>query len=210
MNNKYECFAVRHREMSLIPETNAKIQQLNNVDKFILLLLGAKNYEYVPGPLHLQKEMFLLQNLFTKLADDTDYEPYFLGPHSEIVADEVEQLASSNLIMAEAKKLELTLEGKQIFDVLRTKSSSKEIQKIEKFKELLNDMTHDELLAFTYFSYPSPEELEKESVEYKYLLPRRKQLALTLYQKNKISAQKAAQIAGEYLEDFIEELKNVK
>ena len=39
--------------MSLIPETNAKIQQLNNVDKFILLLLGVKNYEYVPEPLYL-------------------------------------------------------------------------------------------------------------------------------------------------------------
>lgn len=196
--------------MSLIPEIDAKIQQLNYVDRFILLLLGAKNYEYVPGPLHLQKEMFLLQNLFTELADETDYEPYFLGPHSEIVADETEQLASSGLIMAGSGKLELTSEGKQVFNILKTKSNSKEIRKIEEFKELLNNMTHDELLAFTYFSYPSPEELEKESIEYKNLLPKRKQLALSLCQKNKISAQKAAQIAGEYLEDFLEELKNVK
>ena len=105
--------------------------------------------------------------------------------------------------MTKPGKLELTMEGKQIFDVLKTKSSNKVIQKIEEFKELLNDMTHDELLAFTYFSYPSPEDLEKESIEYKHILTKRKQLALTLYQKKKISVQKAAQISGEYLEDLL-------
>lgn len=196
--------------MSLVPEINAKIQQLNHVDRFILLLLGAKNYECVPGSLYLQKEMFLLQNLFTKLSDETDYEPYLLGPYSEIVADEMEQLVSSRLIMAGAGKFELTLEGRQIFDVLKMESSNKEIQKIEEFKELLNDMTRDEILAFVYFSHSLTEELEPEPIEYKNLLSKRKQIALSLYQKNKISAQKASQIAGIHLEDFLEELKNVK
>ena len=73
--------------------------------------------------------MFLPQNLFTELADETDYEPHFLGSHSEIVADKVAQLVSSDLIMTKAGKLELTMEGKQIFDVLKTKSSNKVIQK---------------------------------------------------------------------------------
>ena len=80
--------------MSMI---NEKIEQLNYVDKFILLLLGAKNSESIPGPIHLQKEMYVLQNLFTELADETDYEPYFLGPYSEIVANEAEHLNDSDL-----------------------------------------------------------------------------------------------------------------
>ena len=192
--------------MSMI---NEKIEQLNDVDRFILLLLGAKNSESVPGPMHLQKEMYLLQKVFPKLADETNYEPDFLGPYSEIVADEAEQLAASGLIRAELGKLELISDGKEAFNILKKRSSKEEIQKTEEFKEFLNDLTKGEILAFIYFSYPSQDELEKESIEYKDLLPKRRNLAMSMYQKGKISAQKAAQIAGEYLEDFLKELRNV-
>lgn len=188
---------------------NEKIEQLNYVDQFILLLLGAKNSESIPGPIHLQKEMYVLQNLFTELADETDYEPYFLGPYSEIVANEAEHLKDSDLIRAEPGKFELTSDGKKVFDILKNRSNKEKIQKIEEFKELFNDLTKDELLAFIYFSYPSQNELEKESIEYADLLQKRRNIAISLYQKDKISAQKAAQIAGEPLEDFLQELKNV-
>ena len=186
-----------------------KIAQFNEVDRFMLLLLGAKKFEPIPGPIHLQKEMFLLHKAFPNLADETDYEPYFLGPHSEIVADEAEQLKMSGLIRAVPARIELTKEGKEAYDFLLKKSSNEEINKIEEFKDFLNDLSKDELLAFIYFSYPSIEELEKESIEYKNLLPKRKKLAISIYGKGKISAQKAAQIAGEDLEDFIHEIKNV-
>ena len=188
---------------------NEKIEQLNYVDQFILLLLGAKNSESIPSPTHLQKEMYVLQNLFTELADETDYEPYFLGPYSEIVANEAEHLNDSDLIRTEPGKFELTSDGKKVFDILKNKSNKEKIQKIEEFKELFNDLTKDELLAFIYFSYPSQNELEKESIEYADLLQKRRKIAISLYQKDKISAQKATQIAGEPLEDFLQELKNV-
>lgn len=184
-----------------------KIEQLNRVDRFILLLLGAKNSEPIPGPIHLQKEMYLLQKLFPKLADETDYEPYFLGPYSEIVSDEVEQLASSGMVSAKPGRIELTPDGNKAFGIMKEKSSEKEMQKVEEFKELLNDLTKDELLAFIYFSYPSQNELEKESIEYIDLLTKRPRLALSMYRKGKISAQKAAQIADKHLEDFLEGLK---
>lgn len=192
--------------MSLIDE---KIEQINYVDKFILLLLGAKNSESIPGPIHLQKEMYMLQNIFPELADETDYEPYLLGPYSEIVANEAEQLKSSGLIRKESDGFKLTPDGTRAFNVLKQHySSDKEIQSIERFKEFLNDLTKDELLVFVYFSYPSPDALEKESIEYKGLLKKRKRLAMSMYQKGKVSAQKAAQLAGVFLEDFLQELKD--
>jgi len=187
-------------------EINEKIAQLNEVDRFILLLLGAKNKEPVPGPIFFQKEMFLLSDLFPELGDETDYEPYFLGPHSEIVADEAEQLSMSGLIKADPGNIRLTKDGEDVFLKIIKKAPKEELEKIEEFKDFLNDLTKDELLAFTYFSYPSVEELEKESIEYKDLLPKRKKLAISLYKKDKISAQKAAQIAGDDLEDFIHAL----
>lgn len=187
--------------------TNDIIEQLNNVDKFILLLLGAKDSESVPGPLHLQKQMYQLQNLFPKLAAETDYELYMLGPHSDIVEYEVEELKSSGLIRT--SPLKLTPDGKEVFTMLKKRASKKENEKVEEFKDLLNDMTSDEILAFVYFTYPSQNDLKMESIEYEKLLPKRKRLAISMYQKGKISAQRAAEIAGERFEDFFDELKNV-
>jgi predicted HTH domain antitoxin len=188
---------------------NDKIEQLNEVDRFILLLLRAKQSKAIPGAIWLQKEMFLLQNVFPSLADETDFEPYFLGPHSEIVADEAQELEKSKLVKTDGGRIVLTPQGKEIADTLAKKSNDKEVNKIEEFKEFLNDLSKDELLAFVYFSYPMPEEIAKESVEFRSLLPKRKKLALSLYEKGKISAQKAAQIAGMNLEDFMRELKMV-
>ena len=182
---------------------NEKFESLNYVDKFILLLLAAKNYESIPSSLHLQKEMYLLQNLFAELADETDYEPYFIGPYSEIVDNEIDELVSSNLINRRSGRLELTSESKQILHKFAKEPINEKMNKIEEFKVLLNDLTNNELLAFIYFSYPS-DDLAKESIEYKDLLPKRKNLAMSMYNKNKISVQKAAQIAGEDLEDFIQ------
>lgn len=188
---------------------NEKIEQLNEVDRFILLLLRANHSKPVPGALWLQKEMFLLQDVFPNLAEETDFEPYLMGPHSEIVADEAEELERSKLVKTEGGKIVLTTEGKEIADILAKKTKEKESQKIEEFKEFLNDLSKEELLAFVYFSHPFPKELAKESVEYKDLLPKRKKLALALYTKGKLSAQRAAQIAGIDLEDFLKELKMV-
>ena len=185
-----------------------KIDYLNEVDKYIILLLGAKKGEPVKGPLWLQKEMFVIQDLYPELGEETDFEPYFLGPHSEIVQNEAEELRNSKFIDVVNRRFQLSKKGKEVFNILKHSYEDK-LPKILEFKEILNDLERDELLAFIYFSYPSPEELEKESIEYKELLPKREKLAVSLYLKDKISAQKAAQIAGKDIDSFLEKLKTV-
>lgn len=188
---------------------NEKIAQLNEVDRFIMLLVGAKESESIPGPLHLQKEIYLLQKLFPNLATETGYESYFMGPHSEVVADEMDELESSGLIRSTSSSINLTSDGNVVSMILRKRSSKKEIEKVEEFKELLNDMTKNELLAFTYLSDPAQEGFEDESTEYKDIVRNREQLAISMYRKGKISAQKAAEIAGESFENFFIHLKSV-
>ncbi len=184
-----------------------KIEHLNCSGRFILLLLGAKDCEPVPSSLHLQNEMYLLQNLFPELADEACYEPHRLGPHSEIVENEAVRMEITGLTSARDGRLELTPDGRRAAAALKSRSGITIIQKIEEFKEFLNDLTKDELLAFICFSYPSQNKSEKESAEYKDLLSKRKKLAASMHQKGKISAQKAAEIAGECLGDFLKELK---
>ena len=147
--------------MSILDE---KIRQVNEADRFILLLLGAKNFEAVPGPLHLQHEVYLLRNLFPKLEFWTDYEPCNLGPYSEIVAERMDQLISSDLITKKPDGIHLSHDGIKVYNMLAEKAEKREVQKTEEFKELLNDLSRDELLAFTYFSFPSKDYGKKSSL----------------------------------------------
>ena len=100
-----------------------------------------------------------------------------------------EELQKSKLLKIDRGKFSLTATGRSIADDLMRKSDQREIQKIEEFKVFINDLSKEELLAFIYFSYPLVE-IERESFEYKDLIPKRKKLAISLYQKDKVSAQR--------------------
>jgi uncharacterized protein YwgA len=179
------------------------MENINIVGRFILLLAGSKQSAPIPGPIHLQKEMFLLERVFPELEQETDFEPYFLGPHSEIVQDETDELRRSGLLRIDKDGIQLSEEGKTIYRELATTASEVELSKIAEFKEFLNDLSKDELLAFVYFSDLTDENVESESIEYSDLLGKRKRLAMSLFAKGKVSAQKAAQIAGEDIQDFM-------
>ncbi|MFH0970174.1 MAG: UPF0175 family protein [Candidatus Diapherotrites archaeon] len=185
------------------------MSNLNEVDRFILLLLRANKYAPVPGALWLQKELFLLKELFPSLENETDFAPYFMGPHSEIVQQEADELVESNLIQQKNGKIILTNLGKEVADKLSRKAEKYELEKIEEFKDFLNDLSKDELLAFIYFSFMSEEDLKRESVEFPTISKNRKKLAVSLYQKEKVSLEKAAQIAGIPIDEFVDEVKLV-
>ncbi len=204
--NRLGVFSWGYDVSSAISDLEDKLVALNDVDRIILLLAASGN-KPIKGALWLQKELYLIQKAFPQLAEDTGFEPHMFGPYSEIIADEVEQLKESNLMELRNEQPVLTENGKKIASVLAEKANKKIIEKINEFKEFMNDMSADELLAYTYFTHEKPEELEKESIPYKRLLGKRKQLALSLYFNEKISAQKAAQVAGLDLEDFLVEVK---
>ena len=163
----------------------------NEVRKFILLLLNGKAGRTDSRTTMASKGNIFAPSVFPNLAEQLDFEPYRMGPHSEIVVNELEELRRSNLLKMAGEKIYLTEKGKNFANCLLQMTNRMETQKIEEFKELLNDLSKDELLAFIYFSYPLAE-IEKESFEYKRILLKRIKIALTLYKKDKISAQKAA------------------
>lgn len=192
-----------------------KTEQLGDTGTFILLLLGTKNSQPVPTNTHLQKEMYLLRNMFPRLADKTcSGSPSCNKPYDKIVADETKRLWSSDLVATRPGSrgvTKLTSDGRRILDMMMDggKYESKEAEKAEMVKHLFNDLTEDEVLAFMYSSYPDQAELDRsrKSVTYERIMSRRKALAMSIYRKDKISSQKAAQIAGQSLEDFLDGLK---
>jgi uncharacterized protein YwgA len=184
-------------------EASMDVGGLNRVDAYILALLRADGEAPLPGRVYLQKEMYLLQRAFPDLNADLDFEPYFLGPHSAILEDEADQLSRSELIAQVGSSISLTERGRRAAANAVLALSKEELDKIEEFKSLLNDLSNDELLAFIYFGYPDSE-VERESSEYKRLSKDRKRIAVQLYERGKVSAERAAELAGTSFEDFLD------
>jgi len=178
----------------------AKIREIDPIKAYILLLLKEKNSEPVKGKLWLQKEMFLILSNLDKLRNFIDFEPYFFGPHSESVEVNLEQLVKSGLVKFEGNKIVLTPLGKEVANFLAGKTSRENLEIVREAKELLNDLSKDELLALIYFTFP---EMAKESLEIQHVKKRRKELALKLYRKGKVSLSKAAEISGLSIEEFM-------
>lgn len=168
-------------------------EKLTPVQTYSLLLAQAGGGSPIRGKLWLQKEMFLLSRAIPELESELGYEPSLKGPMSEALEWDVDQLVSVDLLSHEGSSYVITKEG----DVC-AKAASREVlptklKAIDEVKELLNDLSKDELLAFIYFLYP---DMITESEELEDLLPKRKELAVRLFEKGKVGLEKGAQIAG--------------
>lgn len=179
-------------------------ENLTEIQKYALLLLSANNFEPIKGKLWYQKELFLLCKNNEELADDADFEADFIGPHSEIADEELEQLESARVVEKEGNKLKLTGLGQEIAKIISDNTTAEEKEMIEDFKDVLNDLTEDELLGFIYFTYP---EMTEESIKIQKIKPKRKNIALSLYAKSKISFGKALEISGTNIDDLVKEAK---
>lgn len=193
----------------ILPVVESLHQDHNVLTKFILLLLDSVNSIPIPGIMHLHNEIYLLQSIFPDLAGYTnDYKISEKGQQSETVRYELDKLESSGQIRyKKSGSLEITPTGSRVLEGLRNKTSKRELEKTGEFKKLLNDMTEDEVVAFACFSIAPPG--QDTEVKYEDLAQKRKYLAISMYQRNKISAQRAAEISGENFEDFFAELKKV-
>jgi hypothetical protein len=178
-------------------------RKINDVQGCILSLLYSNNSEAIRRKPWFQKEMFLITKNFPDLEEELDFEPYLYGPDSEIAEEELEQLRKAHLVKFEGNKIILTETGKRLANEYYRKDKKKS-RIIDRLKEFANNLTSDELLAFVYFSYP---EMVQESAIYNRILSKRKQLAISLLKKDKVTIAKAAEISGEPLEDFIKEIE---
>jgi len=173
-------------------------EYLSDAQKVSILLLSSNLFEPLRGKLWYQKELFLIAKNIPQLEEEIDFEEDFLGPYSEIADSELEQLKIENIV--EKGKLRLNAYGREIAKLLASKASEKLLQLISDIKSLLNNLTNDELLGFIYFSYP---EFTTESLEFERIKKNRLPIAISLFEKRKISLGKAAEIAGVSQEELI-------
>ena len=183
------------------------VKDLTLTQRFLVLLLGAKNFEAIINHLRLQKVVFYSLLLIAedqeekkKLLDEFGFYPHKAGPYSEIIEEDVEQLCLAGLLKYKpnekrAEEIQLTEQGKQVFQLIKTQVKEELIKILEESKEFLNDknISDKEVLAFIYSlerEYTTKSELVKKIEENKI------KYAKSLYKKGKISIEKAAEIAG--------------
>lgn len=184
---------------SRVLDTASEIQNL-------IILLARANNSPIRGKLWLQKELFLLSDRLEEIREQSGYEPYLLGPHSDTVAEELSQLEDIGVISFDANKIYLTNFGQEVAKKLEKTVGNKNPQLIDlirEYKEFLNDMTSDELLCYVYSAYP---DMTEESVEYHNLKPKMENTILRLVEKNKISASRAAELLKKNKSDVIKML----
>ena len=182
------------------------IKEMSELQKYIVLLLSANNNEPIKAATKFQmevlfqKELFLLAKNIKVLEEQASFGSDFYGPYSETAQEELEELEMENMLIKEKSMVCLSEFGSQIAKSIEKKTSNDILEMISEFKSLINDMNEDEVLTFIYFTFP---EFTDESLVLKEIKKNRKLVALKLYKKEKVSLQRAAEIAGEPLERFI-------
>lgn len=179
--------------------------QIDTVQGFILALMGLGEEPEVRGDLHLQKEMYLLSRQLGALSDACDFQPYLKGPYSEDVDAALSDLKMMGVIEeGSGDRLQLTDEGRDLFEKIREEIPPEVQERILESKDLFDDMSDDELLVFIYGVYP---EMATESVIRDRVMAKRVAVARRLYEREKVSLERAAQLADMPIREFQEELQ---
>ncbi len=179
------------------------LENEDELQKFLILLANANN-EPIKGRLKLQKMMFLLSDKIEEIKNQSSYDADNYGPYSEIVNEETQYLEQIGVLSSSPSEITLTKDGKEIANELLKKENKNIVNALNEYKKFLNDLSSKELLAYVYLAYP---DMTEESIEYANLKPNMENYILSLVKKQKISAQRAAELLNKPQEHIIKKMK---
>ena len=181
-----------------------KLQYFDALDALIIAVLFSNNSEPIKGRLWLQKIVFVLDRNIEQIK--AIFDGYYIGPYSERVTLALERFIGSGYVdITSSGKIFLTDKGKELASSIIKKITKEKYDLINEVKEFLNGMNRIELIAFTYSTFP---EYTDKSDVYEEYLRTRLQASISLYKKGKISLEKASEIAGIPLVEYIKIIKN--
>jgi len=171
----------------------------------ILILLWCRERMPIKGKLWLQKELLMIVHAKPEVLGILDSEAYLSEPLIEKLDAELDNLKQLGLII-DQPEIKLTRKGEKLAELLVREPDDETVQPADEVKRWLRDLSEDELLAIMYTAI---RDLTKEFGEHKRVTKHRREIAIRLYQKGKVSLNRAAEIAGLPLEKFIHELKRL-
>lgn len=181
-------------------EIDEYISDLSELQKYIILLLFVNNKESIKGNTWFQKELFLIAKNIKQIGEEASFTSDMYGPYSENATDQLDELELDEIIEKEGNKITISNFGVKVAKKIESEISKDNLNMISEFKILLNDLNNDEVLALIYFTFP---DYTEESLIINEIKQKRKEIAIRLYKKEKVSLQKASEIAGMPLDKFI-------
>lgn len=167
----------------------------------VLLHLEDSSGERAIDILRINKELRFFQHL-TKKAH-IDFSHFNLGDVSDEIRETVDDFMESGLVEQDNRgKYVLTEEGENAEHEIQQTGITPEEKRMLKFsKDILNDLSDDEVLGFMYFLLP-------ETAEHSRVINRinknKEKIVQSLYEKGKISAKTAADWIGVTKRDILE------
>ena len=171
--------------------TEKILSEGDDLHKIIILLADAGGRP-IRGTTKLQKILYLLSYPLEHL-ERYHYEQHDHGPYSQVVDHEKCYLQNIGVLYSRRCEIGLTDEGCRVAEAVAGQTDSETLDVLREYKDMFNDMTTDEILAYIYLAHPEP---ISKSAKYTSLKPRMERLMLSLVKKEKITGQLAAELLG--------------
>lgn len=164
--------------------------------QYMLFLFDALDEKPIKNKANLMKMLFFISLNVPELKQEFNFEADKYGPSSDIVDVNLEVLNLESLIRSDG--------GYRLIELGKEYLSSRDFKDvdfklIENMKELFDGLSVREACALTYFTFP---ETTTESLIKDDIIQNREKLALSLFKKDKVSLEKASEIAGLHLKEF--------
>jgi len=169
--------------------------------RLVLAMLGAEDAAPVPRKLWLQKELFYLARNKERMREALEFIPYLQGPWSEPTEQAMVDLRTMGLVDFDryGGHLALTSAGIAAYRLVAEKIPFDLREEVAEVKRLMNDLTENELLLLVYETYP---QMTNRSVVREKAMVDRVQYARRLFRKDKVSLERAAELAGVPVREF--------
>ncbi|MCL2643409.1 MAG: hypothetical protein FWD52_07890 [Candidatus Bathyarchaeota archaeon] len=166
----------------------------------LLLVLSIDDYNHKKAMdmLHIQKTIELFEQSHQKKS--VDLSNFKLDRVSYELEENMESLVKHDLIEQKNSNFALTPKGEKDVNLLKHQFDTTEFKKLVNAKQLLGDLSNDEIL---YFMYKTSSTTQEHSTELLRLERKAKSLVKSLFLKRKIDATTAAKWLDLPLADFV-------
>ena len=168
--------------------------------RLVILLAASNGGEPIRGKTKLQKMVFML----TEGEDGGDgpcgCDAGRYGPHSDAVDEEAGYLAKAGILCTDGAGISVTPLGREVAGRIAAEEDRRTLDMIDRYKEMFNDLTADELLAYVYSAYP---DTAARSLAYGRVAPNMERHVMSMLKKEKITSERASELLGRPLEDVL-------
>ena len=99
---------------------------LNDAEKIVIHAIGALDNRPIKHKVKIQKLLYRFSGVFHDFGELLEYEPYLLGPYSEIVDNTIEDLRTLGLVQKEGNLYNLTNRGQEAYNTITAKKEMRD------------------------------------------------------------------------------------